>query len=299
MRVDLKKILQSIKSKKATDTLNPPNKKVDNRAGHTAKQSRIKELPPIVVYDKTDPRIKKYKDSLNLYNAGLKLAERLSDAEAMGSYMNSLESVKSGLITKKQLDEAYIDNKKFYRNQFVEAYLKGRNPDYGGIIKGGKSSEKMYEEDKSYYKQRKEKAKKSDDYQRRYTSDVLMKGYEELDKLNKNIKPIAYSGAAELPTIPIYKKPVQPVEYRKPQPKKEVEKKQEISKKQDTVIQKMLNSYEGTPVYSPGAGSGMPSALIGFMNKKGDVKYIQPEDFDRFAVPSYGKKYIESKTKKK
>ncbi|NBW33801.1 MAG: hypothetical protein EBR30_01955 [Cytophagia bacterium] len=87
----------------------------------------------------------------------------------------------------------------------------------------------------------------------------------------------------------------------KPQPKKEVEKKQEVVKKQEPitpVVERRQNVYEGTPVYSPGAGSGLGSALIGFMGPKGDTTYIKPEDYERFAVPKYGKEYIEKKKMK-
>lgn len=94
--------------------------------------------------------------------------------------------------------------------------------------------------------------------------------------------------------INIYKKPAQPVKYKKSEPKKEVKKTE--SKQEPT---KKKNIYEGSPVYSPGAGSGMPSALVGFMGKGGDTTYIKPEDYERFAVPKYGKAFIESKSKKK
>jgi hypothetical protein len=93
-----------------------------------------------------------------------------------------------------------------------------------------------------------------------------------------------------------YKKPVRKVEFRKPEPKTEPSVKKV---EQPKPIESKQNVYEGNPVYSPGAGSGMPSALIGFINKSGDTTFIKPEDYERFAVPSYGKAYIESKTVKK
>jgi hypothetical protein len=97
-----------------------------------------------------------------------------------------------------------------------------------------------------------------------------------------------------------FKKPVQPVKYKKSEPKKSEPKKEEPSKKSvSKPIEKKQTVYEGTLVYSPGAGSGMPSALVGFMSKNGDTTYIQPEDYERFAVPKYGKAFIESKSKKK
>ena len=69
-------------------------------------------------------------------------------------------------------------------------------------------------------------------------------------------------------------------------------------KKAEPVVERKQNVYEGTPVYSPGAGSGLGSALIGFRGPKGDTTYIKPEDYERFAVPKYGKEYIEKKKMK-
>jgi hypothetical protein len=97
---------------------------------------------------------------------------------------------------------------------------------------------------------------------------------------------------------PVYKKPVQPVVYKKPEPKKEVKKPEPVKKEQSKPIERKQNIYEGSPVYSPGAGIGAGSALVGFTNQKGDTTYIKPEDYERFAVPKYGKAFIESKMKK-
>ncbi len=116
-----------------------------------------------------------------------------------------------------------------------------------------------------------------------------------------NIQPTSveqYSGGYEgrgTAFIPRYKKPVQPVVYKKPQLKKE----EPIKKaEQPKPVERKQNIYEGSPVYSPGAGIGMGSALVGFANQKGDTTYIKPEDYERFAVPKYGKEFIESKKKK-
>jgi len=77
------------------------------------------------------------------------------------------------------------------------------------------------------------------------------------------------------------------VESKKEQPVKKTEQPKPVERKQ--------NIYEGSPVYSPGTGSGLPSALIGFANQKGDTTYIKPEDYERFAVPKYAKELIEKK----
>jgi len=96
----------------------------------------------------------------------------------------------------------------------------------------------------------------------------------------------------------LYKKPKSNSSKNKTPLKKET-KKQESIKKTEPPIQKKQNIYEGTPVYSPGAGSGLPSALMGFINRKGDTSFIKPEDYERFAVPKYLKYFLESKNKKK
>ncbi len=87
----------------------------------------------------------------------------------------------------------------------------------------------------------------------------------------------------------------------KPESKKEQPKVEQPVKKteQPKPIERKQNVYEGSPVYSPGVGSGLRSALIGFANQKGDTTYIKPEDYDRFAVPKYAKEYIESKKKQR
>lgn len=88
-------------------------------------------------------------------------------------------------------------------------------------------------------------------------------------------------------------KPVVKSTSKKEQPAKQVE------KPSIPVVERRQNIYEGSPVYSPGAGSGMGSALVGFLNKQGDTTYIKPEDYERFAVPKYGKQFIESKKKQR
>lgn len=91
-----------------------------------------------------------------------------------------------------------------------------------------------------------------------------------------------------------YKKPVQPVVYRKPQPLAPTVQR---AAPQPVPIPAPVRQYSGSPVYSPGAGSGMPSALVGFRSQAGDTTFIQPEDYQRYAVPAYGKQYIESQSK--
>lgn len=128
-------------------------------------------------------------------------------------------------------------------------------------------------------------------FQPEVTKENSSRFYYDQQKYTRDRK----TGEIVISNIPIYKKPVQPVKYKKSEPKKEAPEK----KKESNSVEKKKNIYDGSPVYSPGAGSGMPSALVGFRNKSGDTTYIKPEDYERFAVPKYGKAFIESKSKKK
>jgi hypothetical protein len=112
------------------------------------------------------------------------------------------------------------------------------------------------------------------------------------NSIKNKIKPLGwlYGDLA----IPAYKKPVQPVKYRK----QELVKEFRPFNQEPEPIQVKQNVYEGSPVYSSIIGSGLPSALVGFRNQQGDTSFIKPEDYERFGVPKYGKEYIESKKKK-
>lgn len=101
-----------------------------------------------------------------------------------------------------------------------------------------------------------------------------------------------------------YKKPVQPVQYRAPQPVTPVvEQVAPTPVIQPPVVQKKQNVYEGTPIFAPPTLKGPfvehpGNYLMGFRSASGDTTYVKPEDYQRFAVPEYGQRYIESKIKK-
>jgi hypothetical protein len=128
--------------------------------------------------------------------------------------------------------------------------------------------------------------------------------YYELKKNGKTYKVYTKSGGNNWVDLPerefnkLYpitnKTPVKP-KSKKEEPAKPQPKPQETKKPEP----RPQNVYEGSPVYSPGTGSGLPSALIGFANQQGDTTYIKPEDYERFAVPKYGKEFIESKKKQR
>jgi hypothetical protein len=138
---------------------------------------------------------------------------------------------------------------------------------------------------------------KEDYIQARKSKPVLTPGNKKGDayyelKNNGEIYKV-YTKSGKLYPI-INKTPVKP-KSKKEEPAKPQPKPQETKKPEP----RPQNVYEGSPVYSPGVGSGLPSALIGFANQRGDTTYIKPEDYERFGVPKYGKEYIESKTTNK
>ena len=122
----------------------------------------------------------------------------------------------------------------------------------------------------------------------------LKESYYRLKERNKvSPQPIKSSTLGNITFNEAYKKPVQPVKYRKPEPKKEQ------PKPTPTIVERKQNVYEGSPVYSGTIGSGGPSALVGFANQKGDTTFIKPEDYERFGVPKYGKEFIQNRKKQR
>ena len=227
----------------------------------TAKES---QLPTIYTENPKDKRIKSYQDSLSLYN-------KFKDAKS--NYINT--------ITSKGFNPSYVEE--WTTDGYVD---KDVNPKIGAIKYGilqnsGGGFDRDEKGNPRYFNYYPTKSGKE------------LKVYLDTDL-----------GKAISTRYPIYKKPVQPVVYKKSQPKVETKKpepkKEESVKKteQPKPIERKQNIYEGSPVYSPGAGIGAGSALVGFANQKGDTTYIKPEDYERFAVPKYGKAFIESKVKK-
>jgi hypothetical protein len=137
------------------------------------------------------------------------------------------------------------------------------------------------------------------DIPKKYLKFYSKEHIEQLNRIQKISKKTSSSKINPIGTYPIegfapaYKKPERPVVYRRPEPDN-----QDIEEIKQEVLQAIQNKYEGAPVYSSTAGSGGPSALVGFENK-GDTTFIRPEDLDRFAVPKYARQFIQSKSKKK
>lgn len=99
-----------------------------------------------------------------------------------------------------------------------------------------------------------------------------------------NMDPIGYEKHTDGPSLPVYKKPVQPVEYRKPEEVKQ------NTPTPSTQVSSAMN-YNGEPVYHyTDSGKG----LIGFM-KNGSMTPIAKEDYDRFAVSKESRTMLENK----
>jgi hypothetical protein len=187
--------------------------------------------------------------------------------------------------------KSYQDSMSLYRayNNIPKGTFNYRpyKPSKGAVLQGVKNGVESYSGMEDAFSKDKIKPIKQYDYYRNNDASYIDGIY------------YAPQGKA-LTTGYIFKKPTEPVKYKKSEPKKpETKKEKPVKKNESKPVEKKQNVYEGTPVYSHDSGSGMPSALIGFRSKSGDTTYIQPEDYERFAVPKYGKAFIESKSKKK
>jgi hypothetical protein len=102
----------------------------------------------------------------------------------------------------------------------------------------------------------------------------------------------------------IYKKPLQPVIYKKSEPKKEEYKKQKDKQESLTGVQSIVsipqtNYNQGIPVYAPAPYAGGPGAFVGYETPQGDTVFVKPEDYERMGVPYYGKEFINKNKKQK
>jgi hypothetical protein len=246
---------------------------------------------PTYVDNPRDPRLRAYQDSLILSNISTRVADRLSRTK-------SAEDFK---ILEKEKTDA------------VDSFFRLNNPKPVKTINRQLSSEKgpvmwkanVFAKPVQPVEYRKPQADQfgltREDYitarKNKYTPTPGNRkgdGYYELKKDGKTYKVYQQSGGNSWVDVPSKPAPVKKTEQPKLQPLEPIEKIE-----QPKPIERKQNVYEGTPVYSPGAGTGMGGALIGFLGQQGDTTYIKPEDYERFAVPKYGKEFIESKTKKK
>jgi hypothetical protein len=262
----------------------------------TKKQPEPKQLPTVTVTSKADPRLKKYQDSLNLYNASVEMGKDVAQNLSKGYHRMDLEEVKKGNTTKKEADRRYKSNLKYYNEALVDPITKGTKPKFGGISKYIKVSDKLLQANEDFYKEGLKTNKfdygMSAGTKEEYES--VLKNYKKIKSLNKNIKPISILENAELPTIPVYKKPVQPVKYE--EKAKEAIFPTIVLKESDHHDIKIDRySYDdGEPIMHNSWSGG--SEFVGVKKKDGTVQYVKPEDYKRMGVSKIGQKYIESKT---
>jgi hypothetical protein len=260
-------------------------------------------LPDVTVTSKADPRFKAYQDSLALYNASIDMGKKGAEALAKDYYKKDVEYTKMAKDyneNKEQYNKfvksRYKDNLDFYNKTLVDPITKGTKPKFGGLYKYDKdAADRFVIEEDILNKGMHNYLTDNDRIEKGYYKHTL-DSYKGFKKLNKNIKPVKYLRNAELFPIPVYKKPVQPVKYQKPEPARVVEK-QPIPK-QPTPQPKPLYEYEGESVMAPTPGGG-GGAMVGVRKKDGTVEYIRPEDYQRMGVPKYGQDYIKSKQKMK
>ena len=182
----------------------------------TKKQEEPKQLPTVTVTSKLDPKLKRYQDSLNLYNASIEMGKDVAENLSKGYYRKDLDEIKKGNTTKKEADKRYKGNLDFYNKTLVDPITKGTKPKFGHISKWINASSPLVKAYEDFYKEGLKTGNfnngMSEGHKEEYES--ILKNYQKIKKLNKNIKPIGLLENAELPGIPVYKKPVQPIEYK-------------------------------------------------------------------------------------
>jgi len=221
---------------------------------------------PITVSDINDPRLRAYRDSLSAYNAAKKAwearAKSLPGPDLLGGHL-PYETVSESIFNKK-LTEA--EKEKQYSPKTFKDYKYFKNNPYWKVTQPALDMMNRAVRSAKVFPEK----------------NIGVAGVEDLGQ--------------NLRYLPFYKKPVQPVEYKKPEPK------QEVVKKPEPVVEKkapLTDYFQGTPVYAPtpyhGSGAG---AFVGYRTPQGDTVFVKPEDYERMGVPKYGREFIESKTKK-
>ena len=174
-----------------------------------------KEREPIEVTDKNDKRLLKYQDSLNLYKSYEFQKRNLNWKASLQKIVASLnESAKGSKILKpttvEELNEARQKNmgkigetQKIKKDYNYNNYKKDPTQGYDPMDRDA-GDYKVYDYDKSL----------------KFNEPVVVGKYSSPDIVHKTIKPIGeyFDGIA---ISPVYKKPVQPVIYKKPEIKKD------------------------------------------------------------------------------
>lgn len=273
-----------------------------------------KKPQPIYVDNPRDPRLRAYSDSLSLYKQSLNnmRAEGSDpDYKKLGfvSFKNAPEKLNSPDAFEKN-DRSYpfqgsnlSDNKNIVFNEKIKptgfdiTYIPRINSKQYSSVYKKPVQPVVYKKPEPTYVEK--FGLTNEDVKRAFATKPISKKngdpYYNLSKGGKNYKIHAQSGGLDY---------IEEVVVSKPQPKKQesVKENQPVAQqpiaKQAVASPAPVRQYTGSPVYSPGAGSGMPSALVGFRSEAGDTAFIQPDDYQRFAVPAYGRDYIQSQVKK-
>lgn len=239
---------------------------------------------PIYTDNLNDPRLKSYTDSLNLYKA-MQMQDKLMGPGSKPSkspFKWNTQELKEGRVKK---------------------IVKGLE-EVGPISPDFQSEKEQFEQGFNTSTSRKEDKKLLDYYKSLGFKPNQIMYHSSPDIVSDKIRAIGsyFDGTA---LSPIYKKPVQPVEYKKPEQKETAKKKEEV--KQQPITEQLIpiqqqsvspTRYEGEPVYAPTPYSSGAGALVGFKTPQGDTMYIKPEDYQRMGVPDYGREFIEKNSKK-
>jgi len=238
-----------------------------------------KERVPIYVDNPNDPRLKNYQDSLRLYKAMVMQDKLMGPASGPSPFKIDW--------TTRALKEGRTDK--------IQKGLE----ELGPMSEDFKSEKEQFAEGYNSWTSRKEDKKLINYYRSLGFTDKDIMFHSSPDVVSDRIKAIGtyYDGTAN---SPIYKKPVQPVEYGKPEPEKVKELPVAIIKPGKKPKPVPTDYFQGQSVFAPtpyhGSGAG---AFVGYKTPQGDTVFVKPEDYERMGVPKYGREFIESKKKQR
>jgi hypothetical protein len=234
---------------------------------------------PIYVDNPNDPRLKNYQDSLRLYKAMVMQDKLMGPASGPSPFKIDW--------TTKALKEGRTDK--------IQKGLE----ELGPMSEDFKSEKEQFAEGYNSWTSRKEDKKLINYYRSLGFTDKDIMFHSSPDVVSDRIKAIGtyYDGTAN---SPIYKKPVQPVEYGKPEPEKVKELPVAIIKPGKKPKPVPTDYFQGPSVFAPtpyhGSGAG---SFVGYKTPQGDTVFVKPEDYERMGVPKYGREFIESKKKQR
>jgi len=199
---------QEVIYKEPVKSLPKPTSRINNvKKSIEAVNSAKAEIKPIYTENPNDPRLRSYNDSLNLYKAYAFQKENTNYMPSVKEVVTTLNKIRpelkmtpAKLIQEKEKNNGRIGQSKPLRKNAFNY----NDPNFGkGLDPLTSADTKVY----NYLKSLK------------FNEPTRIGQYSSPDVVHKSIKPVGeyFDGIA---LSPVYKKPVQPVIYKKPEPVK-------------------------------------------------------------------------------